>query len=207
MDYKMKTIKNFAIIFLLASSLFAQQRSHIFTLGEKNIGAYVGTSGKYTTINSEAAGFLDFKGAIVLNSNWAVGLSLSGLYYDKPLDKLVNDGTYHLYITYGGIYLEKLFSLTENLKFSLALQTGQGEIYYQYDKDFRKEKLWSEEIIDRTTFHYWEPSLDIQYRLTGNYWIGLTGSYRNTPPIHILGTDESFLQNFSGGLTFKYGIF
>ncbi len=205
----MKTKLFLTAVLLFAVSVFAQERkNYIAALDETNIGLYVGVSGRYSTIlNSDAAGFADFKGAIVFNGKWAVGLTGSGLYYDKNLSQLVNDGTYHLFVSYGALFVERIFSLNEDFKFSLSVATGWGEAYYQYDKDFQKEKVWTEEVIDKTKFAIFEPGIEIQHRIASNWWVGLTGSYRNTSPLNLIGTDESLLRKFSGGITFKWGIF
>ncbi len=197
------------IALIITSTVFAQtEKNYLLTIGQTHLGAYLEVGGRYSTVmGSEPAGFMDIKGAVVFNGGWAVGLMGSGLYYDKRLSMLVNDGTYHLYVSYGALYAEKLFTLNDNLKISFSIATGQGEAYYQYDKDYQKEKVWSEEIIDKTTFYIFEPSLEIQHRVTGNWWIGLTGSYRNTSPLRIAGATENMLRKFSGGLTLKWGIF
>jgi hypothetical protein len=202
-------IKAFLLaFFLLSVSAFSQSdKNYIVAFNGTKIGAYIGTSGRYsTTLNSDPAGFLDFRGAVVIN-NWAIGLMGSGLYYDKNLSELVNDGTYHLNVSYTGIFVEKIFPLNDNFKFSVSIATGKGEAIYEYDKEFHKEKIWTEETIDKTTFAFFEPSIELQHRISGNWWIGITGSYRNTSPLYLLGTDENLLRKFTGGITFKWGIF
>jgi hypothetical protein len=205
-------MKKLALILALALStlaVFAQEdENYIISFHETKLGAYLGIGGRYSTsLDSDPAGFLDFRGAVVFNGSWAVGLTGSGLYYDKKLSRLVNDGTYHLHISYGAVFVEKIFSLNEDFKISLSIATGSGEAYYEYDKDYHKEKIWTEETIDKTTFAIFEPGIEIQHRISGNWWIGINGTYRNTSPLTLIGTDENLLRKFSGGLTFKWGIF
>jgi len=172
-----------------------------------NLGGTILVAGKYTTLNAQAAGFLEVRGGITLNDSWTFGLGGAGLYYDKKLSSLVSDGTYHLYAAYGGIYVERSFWISPNFKGSVSLLTGQGKIYYQYDNDYRKEKVWTEEIIDETTFAVLEPGVTLQYRVGENVWLGLTASYRSTSPIRLLNTSESLLRNGSAGLTFSWDVF
>jgi hypothetical protein len=203
-------IKTFLLAaFLLTAAVSAQtDKNYIISFGETEVGAYVGLGGRYsTTINSDAAGFMDIKAAVVLNGEWAVGLTGSGLYYDKKLSQMVNDGSYHLYVSYGALFVERIFSLNNDLKISVSIATGKGEAYYEYDKDYHKEKVWTEQVIDKTTFAIFEPAIEIQHRIAGNWWIGINGSYRNTSPLNLVNTDENLLRKFSGGITFKWGIF
>ncbi len=204
----MKTKILFIAVLLFATSIYSQSKNnYVVSIDGTKLGFYLSTSGKYSTINSEAAGYLDYKGAVTINEKWAIGFSGTGLYYDKGLGKLVSDGTYHLYISYGALFVERIFTLSDDLKFSVSIQSGYGEAFYQYDKDYRKDKVWSEEIIDRTKFYIFEPGIELDYRVSGNFWIGVTGSYRNTSPLELIGTSETLLQKFNGGLSFKWGIF
>ncbi len=195
-----------AIVF--ASDVFAQtDDSYLFKINDTQIGGYIGVGGRMTSVNSEAAGFLDGKIVGVINEKWGVGLAYSALHYDKGLNALVNDGAYHLNAAYGGIYVERIFTLSEDFKFSISITSGMGEVFYQYDKDYRKEKVWSEEIIDKTTFAVFEPAIEFGYNFAGNYWIGIMGSFRNTSPLELIGADEQLFQKFTGGISVKYGLF
>jgi hypothetical protein len=193
--------------FFLSLNIFAQEKDYIYQLGDVKLGGYVGTSLKYTSFENKPAGFMDFKAAVTINSRWAVGVGVSGLYYDKSLSALVDDGTYHVYANYSSLFVERMIPLNDELILSLSITSGQGEVYYQYDRDFRGDKLWSEEIIDKTTFWVFEPGIELQYNVGGNFWLGMTGSYRSTSPIELLGASEDMLKQFNGGLTFKWGIF
>jgi hypothetical protein len=206
----MKTMFWLIAAFLMTVSVFAQteKNNYVFKVNDTEIGVYGGIGGRYsTTLNADHAGFMDFKGAVVFDGEWGVGFIGSGLYYDKKLSSLVNDGTYHFYASYGGVFVERIFSLNNNFKISLSIASGAGEAWYEYDKDFHKEKIWSEEIIDKTTFAIFEPAIEIQHRISGNWWIGVNGSYRNTSPLTMIETDENLLRKFSGGIMFKWGIF
>ena len=205
----MKTRLFLIIMLSLSITVFAQneQKNYLFTVGKHKLGGYVGTGGRISSVFSETAGFADVKVGIVFNGKWTVGLTGSALYYDKGLNDLVDDGTYHLNVGYTALFVERLFSLSDRFKLSVSIASGSGEAFYRYDKNYRKEKVWSEEYIDRTTFSMFEPALEIQYRIKGNFYLGLTGSYRNTSPLQLIGASESLLREFSGGVTLKYGIF
>lgn len=181
--------------------------SHGVTIGSTTIGGTVSLGGRYSTLEKRSIGFLDARAGITIDGAWGGGLGFAGLYYDRALSTLVPDGTYHLTAGYSGIYVERIFRLTDDLKGSIGVLMGQGTICYQYDKEFRKEKRWTDEVIDQTTFAVFEPTVIIQYRLGGNFWLGMTASYRNTSPIRLLGTSESILQNGTAGLTASWDVF
>lgn len=204
----MKTRLFLLAIFLFTALSNAQtEDNYLFSINDTKLGGYVSLGGRYSTLDSEDAGFLDFKAAVVFESGWAVGLAGSGLYYDKSLSRLVSDGTYHLEAAYGGVFVEKMFSFNKDFKFSLYIISGSGTAEYTYDKEYREDKTWTEETIDKTTFFIFEPGIEIQHRVAGNWWIGVNGSYRNTSPLELIDTDENLFRKFSAGITVKYGIF
>lgn len=205
----MKTKLLLIVSLVLAATLIAQpkEKNHLFTLGETNLGGYVALGGKYTTVNSDNAGILDIRAALTFDSGWAIGLGASGFSYDKKLNALVTDGTYHLEAGYAGLFVEKIFSITDDLKFSASVLMASGLTKYRYDKDFRKNKTWVEETIDQTTFFVTEPGIEITHRIAGNWWIALSGSYRLSSPVEMIGTDEEIFKNFGVGINLKYGLF
>lgn len=199
-----------SLVFLVfAAALTAQtpESYGYFKIGGVELGGYIGMNTKYTEVCDNSAGMLDFKGAVTFESGWAVGLNFSGLWYDRALDEIVTDGSYHLSSGYGGIFVEKMFNVTDDFKLSLSLLFGQGNIEYIYDKQYRDDKVWYEETIDKTTYHLTEPGIEFSYRIASNWWIGVNGSYRMASPVKMIGTDEDVMRNFSSGITVRYGIF
>lgn len=203
----------FFVILLCSASLFAQEtsRNSLWTVrlgdDEYRLGGFVGTNLKYSRLEDDPAGYLDLKAGITINSKWAVGLSATGLYYDKKLKKIVQDGTYHLYAGYAGLFVERMFSFTDDLKFSASVFTGQGEVYYMYDKEYRENRPWYQETIDRESIYVFEPGLELQHRISGNFFLGLSGSYRMTSPLNLVNTSDDVLRTFSAGISVKYGVF
>ncbi len=192
-----------------ATAVFGQEskNNYIWTLDQNQIGAYAGISGRSASVMSDNSGFLDARFGVVFNGKWTIGLTGSALAHDKKLDELVDDGQYHLYASYGGLFVERIFSVTDDLKFSVMIMSGQGTAYYQYDKEYRKDKVWSEEVIDKTTFGVQELSIEIQHRVFDNFWLGVTGSIRNTSPVELIGTSDGLFKKPGVGMTIKYGIF
>ena len=178
-------------------------------MGEKesHLGLYVGANTRYTSVNEKGAGMLDIKAGLTINDDWAVGISASGLYYDRKLNEVVDDGKYHLQMGYVGIFVEKYFSVSDNVNCYISLLSGTGEASYIYDKEVRKEKAWYQRTIDKVDFHLIEPGLGIEARVAKSFWIGINGNYRFTSNLELLKTSSDVFKKFSGGLTFKYKIF
>ncbi len=200
-------ILTIALFFLTIVSFGQERENHFTTWGDTEIGGYVGLSGRVTEIGDDVYPVLDAKAVIVLNGSWGLGVTGSAFDYDESLSELVDDGTYRLEAAYGGFFVEKIFSINENFKLALSIGTGAGTAQYRYEKDYRKEKRWTEEYIDVVQFAFFEPGIEIEHRIAGNFWIGATGSFRNTSPLELIGTDDQLLQSWNAGVSVKYGIF
>ena len=194
---------------LLAVSAFGKDidNNYIFSNGKTDFGGYVGMNGKVSSVFSETNALGDIKAAVTFNGKWALGISGTGLHFDDPANQLVSDGSYDLQVNYGGMFIERILSLSDRSKVSLSFLSGQGQASYRYDREYRKEKVWSEEMIDITTFGVQELGVDLHHRIGGNFWLGLTGSYRHTSPLQLIDTSDKLIEGFNGGLSIKYGIF
>jgi hypothetical protein len=184
-----------------------QNTRKLFTLDGNDIGGYIGINGKFTSINSLSAGLIDFRLAVVVNSKWAVGFNTTGLINDRHLSTLVKDDVYHLMSSYQGLFIERIFQINENFRYSFKLQIGQGNIMYRYCRSVIADKKWYEEIIDQTDYNIIEPEFEIYNNLFDNFWIGLNIGYNLTTPIRLMGTNESILNKPNGGISIKYGLF
>lgn len=204
----MKTALLTFSIFLLSVLTFGQERENYFaTWSDTEIGGYVELNGRATEIGADTYSILGAKAVLVLNGKWGLGVTGSAFNYDETLSALVDDGTYRLEAAYGGFFVERIFSINENFKLSLSIGTGAGTAQYRYEKDYRKEKRWTDEYIDVVQFAFFEPGIEIEHRIAGNFWIGAAGTFRNTSPLELLGTEDDFLQSWSAGLSVKYGIY
>lgn len=205
----MKKVLLLWLFVILGLNISAQDKTErkLFTLDGNNIGGYIGVNPKFTTINSLGAGLIDIRAAIVVNKNWAVGFNTTGLLNDRHYSKIVKDGLYHLMASYQGLYLERIFEINNDAKYSFSFLIGQGTIKYNYCRSVIADKKWYEEIIDQTDFYIIEPSFDIYYNVYGNLWLGLNAGYNLTTSIRMMDTDEGILNKANGGLSIKYGLF
>lgn len=175
--------------------------------GIKEIGLYGELSMSYSEILARPAGYLGAKIGVVFNHRWAFGWGGSGLWYDYRLDELVNDGTYHMEGGYQGLFAQYMLPVGERVKVNFSVLSGTGIAMYKYDKDYQESREWYEESIDLETFAVFEPAAEAMVKVGNRTWVGVNGSFRNTSPIKLKGTDEGFLNNFNAGISVKYGIF
>lgn len=174
---------------------------------EHTIGLFAGLNGGYNELLGKSATLIGYKAGVVFDKHWAVGFGGQAINFDHTLSELVQDGSYRLEGGYSGMFVEYIQPLGKNFKAGIGILSGMGVAQYRYTKDFAENRPWYQEIIDTETFAVFEPSVDFQARIAGKWWIGVYGSYRNTSPIKLMGTDENFLNTFNAGLTLTYGVF
>ena len=202
------------LAFILSTAMYCQENSSkdYNWSCQKNqkthtLGLYGGVYGSYSPVGDRPAQWFTARMGVSFNHRWGFGLAGSVLNYDYELDELVNDGTYRLQAGFTGMFIERMFSLTEWSKLNLSWTTGMGRAFYQYNKDFREDRPWYEETIDTEDFAANELGLELQFKTFGKLWAGLYGSYRLSSPIMLMGTDEDFLTDYSVGVSVKYGLF
>lgn len=211
---KTKVFITTAILVLFASLLHAQSsdhKNHIWSYQGKNkphtIGTYLSLSGTYSPLKGNDSYWLGGRVGIVFDNKWTIGVGGNLLDYDKHLSELVNDGTYRLQAGYGGLFVERIFSLKNWGKISASWLTGTGVTFFEYDSEYAEDREWYDEIIDIEDFAINELGLEFQVRIYRNWWLGAQASYRLTSPIHLKGEDEFFLRDYSAGISIKWGIF
>jgi hypothetical protein len=197
----------FVMIFELNAYGQNQESKKLFTLDGNDIGGYIGVNGRVTTVNSLAAGLIDIRIAVVINNNWAFGYNTTGLWNDRHLNKLVTDGVYHLMGSYQGVFIERILSINENLRYSISLLVGQGIVKYEYCRSSIADRKWYEEIIDQADYNLIEPTIEINYNILDKFWLGVNLGYNLTTTIRMMDTESDLLNSINGGLSIKYGLF
>ncbi len=211
---KTKTIILSVLLLLSGLCVLAQENTannYLFTLKGKNktheIGLYGGLSGSYSETLSKPSGWLGAKVGLVFNHKWAFGWAGNALYFDRRLDALATDGTYHLEAGYAGLFAEYMMPVGNSFKINFSILSGRGLAIYKYDKDFAEDRPWYQETIDQETFAVFEPGIELLTKIRGHWWFGVSGSYRNTSPVKLTGTDDMLFNKLNGGISIRYGIF
>lgn len=211
----MKTSAILSMILLVHSlGIMAQSNGtadHIWTWeGRKKVntlGVFGTISGSYTQVMDKPAAWFGAKAGVVINRHWGVGLAGYALNYDRQLDEVVTDGTYRLQAGYSGMFVEYFVPLSNWGKLSFSWTSGMGKAFYQYNKAFREDRPWYDEVIDLEKLVVNDLGINFKYRMVGNWWIGANASYGLTSPVNLTGADEYFLRNYRLGIDLSYGIF
>jgi hypothetical protein len=205
----MKKTLYILLVLILGTNAFGQSQGSkkLFTLDGNDIGGYIGIDTRLTSINSLPAGLVDYRVAVVINNKWSFGYSSTGLWNDRHLSTLVNDGVYHLMSNYQGLFIERIFNLNENFRYSLLLLIGQGIVKYEYCRSTIANRKWYEEIIDQADFNLIGPAVEMDFNIYDNFWLGANLGYNITTTIRMMDTKSDLLNNVNGGLSFKYGVF
>jgi len=167
-------------------------------------GGFISLSALGTSMDAEITGIAKGRLGLNLNNKWAIGLTGSSFFHGPERTKLVNDGTYHLNIQYGGLFVEYNLLTHDRLATSLSFMSGMGSAFFQYDHEYRKNKVWTEEIIDQTSFGVQELALNINIRVAGPWWLGVTGSLRNTAPLELIQTSDDLIKKANAGVQITY---
>lgn len=203
----MKRLSFFIFAFVFGVIAFGQSSNKLLTLDGNDIGGYIGVNGRLTTVKTLPAGLIDIRIAIVINGKWAIGYNSSRLLNDRHLNTLVTDGVYHLMGSYKGIFVERIYNLGEDFRFSISVLLGQGIVKYEYCQSTIADRKWYEEIIDQADFTIIEPTLEINYNILGNFWVGINLGGNLTTAIRMMDTERNLLNNINEGLSVKYGLF
>lgn len=211
---KRKTVITAIISTLLIGGIANAQNTHpdhIWKLDlnqkEHTIGLYGGLTGSYFELSGNNAGLLSYQLGFVVNQKYGFGLAGSGLAYDQPLNNVVTDGSYHVNSGWTGGYIERIFTLAPRLKTSLMWQSGRGVFFYRYDREYRTDKIWYEEIIDGDTYFVNKPTIKAHFRIAGNWWVGAEAAFTLASPVDVISTDEYLMRGLNYGISLSYGIF
>ncbi|MCF8304736.1 MAG: hypothetical protein K9I94_15780 [Bacteroidales bacterium] len=210
----MKTKSVITAMLLVVTMISAQAQKnegdYILAFGKEKthtLGLYGGLYGSYSEVQDLSSGYLGYRLGAVINEKWGFGFAGFGLSNDHTMRELVSDGTYHMQAGYAGMFVEYIQPIGRHVNASFSVISAAGLIKYQYDKAFAKEKVWHEDIIDQDTYGVFEPGIELQTRLSKNWWIGAYATYRTTSPIKMLNTEEDVLENYTAGISIKLGKF
>ena len=211
---KTKVILSAMLAVILTAGSLAQEtnhKDHIWTYqGKKKvntIGLYAGIYGSYSEVMDKPSSFLGARAGLVFNNRWTIGLAGYALNFDRKLTALSEEGAYRLEGGYSGLLVEYIKPFRQWGKLSVSVVSGMGLVQYRYDKESREGREWYNEIIDKENFAVFEPGMEFQVRLAGNWWIGAYATYRTTSPVDFKGADEDFLENYTVGASIKLGVF
>lgn len=167
----------------------------------------LGASTLYTEVNDLSAGMLGFNAGYRINENFEFGLKGKALYYDRKLNDLDPERSYHLQNGHIGFYVDWHPLGTGDYHFSIPFYMGTGEASYIYDREYSENMVWTEKTIDKSSYAVYELGLEFEARLWYSFSVAAMVNYRATSPIQLLGTSSDIFNQYEVGFTFKYNLF
>jgi hypothetical protein len=221
----MKNLKVYTLAALLLAAipcLKAQdsevKNDEIVTLvGNSNhIGGYGAFSVRYFDLDKRDGIMLGGRGGIIVGHGISFGLTGTGFLTQSIYDPLLGEDAM-LAGGYGGIYIEPILFPRSPVHLSFPITFGGGGIGYNtthYDDDNRYD--WDDDYIGGAGFLLVEPGVEVEFNVMKYFRLALGASYKFTSDFNLrydnIGDNRRVIANnalngFTGGITFKFGVF
>jgi hypothetical protein len=172
--------------------------------GKVTHGAFGGPSAAYTRLRGEDALLVGARGGWLINHRLVLGGAGYGLTnrVSVPKGSTPNDADYQLGFGYGGVWLEYVFAPSRLVHASIGTMVGAGGLSYVR---FRHEGERTADGSD--AIFVLEPVAGAEINVTKFLRVGVFASYRAVSDVDLSGLATRDLRGFSGGTTFKFGLF
>jgi len=111
---------------------------------------------------------------------------------------------YHLESGYSALLIKPKLRVNEWLEIGLPLETGNGLLQYRYANEYREDKVWTEEILDRVNHSVYSAGIEPKLLLPGHGAISLGFGYRGTGPLRTNLAESGELNGFWGRMGYSY---
>ena len=180
---------------------------YLFNNGKNRWGLWGQLSGNFSSSDKKNPGWLGARIGTVYNDWLNFGLAGYGLYNENLTYTDGQGRQYRLEAATAGVFIEPRWNVSRRISLGVSLYMGQGLAQYRYDKAYRADMLWTEEIIDQVTFVVFEPGLGAEFRLASKWAVGAGVTYRNTSPLNLWNTGDKVFQVLSAQVSVKFGLF
>ena len=156
---------------------------------------------KGTKVNDESVLMIGGRGGVILNNQFVIGAAFYQLFGDieaPEAAQTIPDQTIDLDVDYLGLDLEYIFALHRSIHFSVQTLIGSGKAQYWKGNDT---------VLVEDGIFVVEPGLELTWKATSFFRIGLGASYRFVSDIEKLdGLENDNLRGPSANLTFRFGV-
>ncbi|MCB9195630.1 MAG: hypothetical protein H6600_06045 [Flavobacteriales bacterium] len=180
---------------------------------DKSVRAYLGFNEKGVILNNQvgllSGGELD----IVFGHRLNIGFFGFGKTNRVQSDYVDVDGFRHYYeLGMGGVKIERVFFTNSMLHFTVPVSFGVGAMtlnkYALTDYEFYSNNYnWENSLFDFDTFVFIEPGLNAELNLLKHVRLSAGVGYLFTDELHLAGTNNFALNNFTGNISLKLGWF
>lgn len=147
---------------------------------------------------------LSVNASIELSDRYNAGIKGTAMWYDHRLNVLDPDKTYHVEGAYAGMFIEPKFNFGSSFVLSIPIYFGCGEIQYTYDSKYDDKLTWTEEIIDKDLFGFFEPGLSLKYHVNSHVSLSASVNYRFTSEITLVQSPDDMMNQVNFGFGFQY---
>ena len=183
------------------------------------MGYFVELNAGYTRFGTKDVLLPGLNFGMILNHNWAIGLSGSfvantnylhfqNIYYDFQTQQMAEA---RLGGGFGGLLLEYTLLPRSVVHVSFPLMIGVGYMAY-YDKNYSYSSgqpyyHHNQNTIDEDYFFVVEPGIRAEFNIIKRLRIGLGVSYRYTPDLELVKTSAELINQFNAKLSIRIGKF
>jgi hypothetical protein len=184
-----------------------------------SLGYFVELNAGYTQFSTKDVFLPGVDFGMILNHNWAIGLSGSfiantnylhfkNIYFDFQTQQMAEA---RLGGGYGGFLLEYTLLPRSIVHVSFPLIIGAGYMAY-YDKNYSYSSgypyyHYDHSTIDHDYFFVVEPGIKAEFNIIKRLRIGVGVSYRYTPDLKLINTSSELINQFNAKLSIRFGKF
>lgn len=202
----------FLLVFNANNSIAQEKESRemktIFGSGNISHGGYGALMISYSQLDGKDAILIGARGGWLINHSVTIGLAGYGIASDLEYsDKYpyVNEPV-NLAGGYGGLFIEPILAPKYPVHVAFPIIIGAGGLAY-VSSTWDDNDDWNDEVYNSDAFFVLEPGIEIEFNLVHFMRLSLGASYRYTSNLDLYKTDPKILDDFSYGLTLKFGKF
>ncbi len=191
-------MKKYALLFLLllfALPTYAQDAPLDGEYGTRN-DIFGAPSFELTQINEELALLAGGRFGWIINHNYVIGAEGYWLTNDVPGPMTASGQKPDLAIAFGGVTLEYLVHPYDMVHFSLSNLVGVGSVKYDYST-----------ARDDDTYWVVEPMLNVYFRMTQYFKIGVGVGYRYASDVDLEELEDENLGGIVGKISLNFGTY
>jgi hypothetical protein len=183
------------------------------------LGYFVEMNAGYTQFDTKDVFLPGLNFGMILNHNWAIGLSgsfvantnylyFSDIYYDEYTKQMSEA---RLGGAYGGLLIEYILLPRSVVHVSFPLMIGGGYMAYYNDDLYYTSgypyNYYEHQAIDDDGFFVIEPGVKAEFNIIKKLRLGVGVSYRYTPDLDLVNTPSDLINQFTGRLSIRFGKF
>lgn len=167
----------------------------------------VGMTAAGATLDGEGVGELSLTGALRLTPWMDLLLSGTAVHTIERSYEDAEGKTYQSEAAWIGLGLRPFLSLGERVEIGLPLKSSTGTVQFRYERPYREELPWDEEIIDRQTVAVYSGGLDAVVHLNNRWSLTAEGGGRVSSPVEVVvDFDRHALNSWYAGVGATYRI-